>query len=97
MSQAAEDAEKREQGFHCLSSWDGSHRALVAEIKSQLRDPDSFKHVDTRITPKDDAGNHTLIMEYRAKNGFGGMNVGQALATVRNADCSFRIVANQSQ
>lgn len=92
----AKAAEERKSGFHCLSSWDGSHRALINALKDSLRDPDSFQHVETRITPTDAKGNHMLLMKYRAKNGFGGMNVGQLAAIVKDADCSFEIVANNS-
>lgn len=92
----AKAAEERKSGFHCLSSWDGSHRGVVDTLKESLRDPDSFQHVETRITPTDAMGNHTLLMKYRARNGFGGMNIGQLAATVKDADCSFEIVANDS-
>ena len=86
--------EDRRKGFHCLSSWDGSHRELADAVKASLRDPRSFEHSETRITPVDADGNHTLMMEYRARNGFGGMNVGQVAATVKNSDCSFQIIVN---
>ncbi len=93
---AIEAAEKRKAGFHCLSSWDGSHRELVRALKLTLRDPDSFEHIETKITPVNDKGEHGLIMSYRARNGFGGMNVGSLLASVKNSDCSFQIIANES-
>ena len=92
----AKAAEERKSGFHCLSSWDGSHRGIVDALKESLRDPDSFQHVETRITPTDAKGNHMLLMKYRARNGFGGMNIGQLAAIVKDADCSFEIVANDS-
>lgn len=93
---AIEAAEKRKAGFHCLSSWDGSHRDLVRALKLTLRDPDSFEHIETKITPVNDKGEHGLMMNYRARNGFGGMNVGSLLASVKNSDCSFEIIANES-
>lgn len=93
---AIEEAEKRNAGFHCLSAWDGSHRELVNALKNTLREPDSFEHIDTRITPVSDEGYHVLMMNYRARNGFGGMNVGRLAATVKNSDCSFEVVANES-
>lgn len=88
------DAEKRRTGFHCLSSWDGSHRELVRALKTTLRDPDSFEHIETRITPVNDEGFHALMMNYRARNGFGGMNIGRLAASVKSSDCSFEILAN---
>ena len=93
---AIKAAEKRKAGFHCLSSWDGSHRDLVRALKLTLRDPDSFEHIETKITPVNSKGEHGLIMNYRARNGFGGMNVGSLLASVKNSDCSFTIIANES-
>lgn len=92
-AEAAKKAEERRAGFHCLSAWDGSHRAVVAYVKERLREPSSFEHISTRITPVNDKGEHTLVMEYRARNGFGGMNVGSILATIRNSDCSATVVS----
>lgn len=91
--EAAEEAEKKRKGFHCLSSWDGSHRELVSAFKQTLREPDSFEHIETRISPVSKEGNHALLMQYRARNGFGGMNVGSLTATVKNSDCSFEVIA----
>ena len=57
-----------------------------------MRDPKSFEHIETRITPKNPQGDHQLVMQYRAKNGFGGMTVGAVVASVRNNDCSATIL-----
>lgn len=83
---AGPTAEDIRNGFHCLSNWDGSHREFANNLKSQLRDPSSFEHIETRVTPEKD-GEHTIIMKYRAKNGFGGMNVGTAIGTFSNFSC----------
>lgn len=91
---AAATAEDRRKGFHCLSGWDGSHREVVDQVKEQLRDPSSFEHDGTRITPVKNR-KHTLIMNYRARNGFGGMNVATAMASVDNATCDATLVANE--
>lgn len=91
--EAAERAEQRKAGFHCLSDWDGSHRGVVTYVKERLRDPDSFQHVETRITPVDASGAHRLIMQYRANNGFGGKTLGTAVATIKSANCSATITA----
>jgi hypothetical protein len=91
-------AEKREDqdGFKCLSKWDGSHRKLVDDLKRTLRDPDSFKHIETRLAPSKTPGEFILFMDYRAKNGFGGMAIGKLAATMKQ-DCSFTIDANAAQ
>jgi hypothetical protein len=84
---AAETAADRQAGFHCLSGWDGSHREFVEKVKARLRDPGSFEHVETRVTPNN-GGQHAVIMEYRARNGFGGMNVGKAMGTFDHETCT---------
>ena len=91
---AAEAARKR-KGFHCLSAWDGSHRGVKKYVEERMRDPDSFEHIETRVTPVDENGRHTLVMKYRARNGFGGMTVGVALANYNNSDCSATITSIQ--
>lgn len=82
-----EELEDRRKGFHCLSKWDGSHAAFKQEILDQLRDPDSFDHVETRVTPVGGNGRHQLYMDYRAKNGFGGMNFGTAKGYYDHETC----------
>lgn len=91
--EAAEAAEKKRKGFHCLSAWDGSHRGVKRYTEERMRDPDSFEHIETRITPVNAAGEHALVMQYRARNGFGGMNVNVASATIRNSDCRATILS----
>ena len=92
-TERAAEAEKRTKGFHCLSSWDGSHSAFANRVKSMMREPDSFEHIETKVTPVDASGMHTIFMQYRARNGFGGMNVGTALGTYKNSDCSFEVLS----
>jgi hypothetical protein len=86
-AQAAEAASDRWRGFHCLSGWDGSNASLIQQVKAQLREPSSFEHVETRITPAVN-GKHDILMEYRARNGFGGMNVAAAIGTVNQDTCT---------
>jgi hypothetical protein len=82
-------AAKRQKGFHCLSGWDGSNSSMVRQVQASLRDPDSFEHIDTLITPVNtESGKHGLTMTYRARNGFGGMNVGRAIAEVDPDSCN---------
>ena len=79
-------AEWQRKGFHCLSLWDGSHSEVVRLVKEDLRDPDSFQHIETRVSVVSDQGLHSFTMEYRARNGFGGMNVGASTGVYVNAD-----------
>lgn len=87
--------EDRSDGFHCLSIWDGSHRELKAYTKERMRAPNSFEHIETRITPINAAGTHRVVMEFRAQNGFGGMSTGQAIAAVDNVTCVVSGIAIQ--
>lgn len=88
-AQVAEAAEDRRKGFHCLSAWDGSHSGIVQHVKAGLRDPDSFEHVDTLITPVNPTtGKHGVNMTFRAANGFGGINVGRAVGEVDPITCN---------
>ncbi|EPR14174.1 hypothetical protein M527_29100 [Sphingobium indicum IP26] len=86
---AAADAKVRAEqrkGFHCLNDIDGSHWDMQAAIKARLRNPGSFEHVQTAIMPAEH-GEHQVIMTYRAQNGFGGMNVEQAIGVLNAASC----------
>lgn len=72
----------------CFSGWNGSSRELVRRVKSSLRDPGSFEHVETRRTQANGAGQIVVKMVYRARNGFGGMVVETAYGTIRIRDCA---------
>lgn len=93
--QSKENAENRRKGFHCLSVLDGSNIAVVEAVKRSLRNPSSFEHIETTITPVDKKGVHHLMMSYRAQNGFGGMTVGRVLARVDPTTCTARIDARE--
>ena len=81
-------------GSECFSVWDGSSREFVKSVKSQLRDPSSFEHVETRFTEKNARGEIGVRMTYRAKNGFGGINTETAYGTISANDC--RLVSNKN-
>ncbi len=91
-AKAAQKAEDTRKGFHCLDTFNGSHRGVEKYVKANLRDPDSYDHIETRISPVSNKGEHVLIMKYRAKNGFGGMNVESLVATVKNETCQATIM-----
>ena len=81
------DAENFRKGFHCLSSWNGSHREAVVRVKSVLNDPDSFEHDETKVTPVEN-GVHHFLMKYRATNSFGAVVRGAATGTFAQDDCN---------
>lgn len=61
-----------------FNAWDGSHVQLERWVKGRLRDPESYEHIETRYIDK---GDHLVVYtKYRARNGFGGMNVEDAVA-----------------
>ena len=90
---AEQKAADKKAGFHCLSGWDGS---LVYDrvIKNSMKNPKSYEHIETRITPEMN-GNHLAVIKYRAQNGFGGMSFGTMKVTVSNESCQItQIVSN---
>jgi len=82
----AEEAEQKRKGFHCLSGWSGAQRFIVSNLKPKLNDPKSFEHIETLVSPEQN-GRHRFSMQYRAKNGFGGMIIGTATGTYNNHNC----------
>ena len=74
-----------EPKFKCLSAWDGSYSDLKRYTKKILKDPKSFEHDSTVITPivNDE---QTVYMTYRAKNSFGGVVVDRIGAKIKNSD-----------
>lgn len=87
------EAENNKKGFHCLSQWDGNSADFIALVTARLREPSSFEVMETRITPRDTDGLHQIFMQYRAKNGFGGMNIETALGSVVSATCAVTFIA----
>lgn len=84
---AEQEAARQEAGFHCLSDFNGRHFGFARLVKANLREPDSFEHIETRITPVNEDGEHQIIMIYRGRNGFGGMNVETISAVISNETC----------
>jgi len=86
-------AEERKQfGTHCLSAWDGSYDPLVKLVKRIMKDPDSFKHRETRTT-KNINDMHFVYMTYEGKNSFGGVSA-EKISAKMSADCKLIEVIN---
>ena len=65
-------AEIRQENIQKLfGAWDGSNINLVVYVKNNMNDPKSFEHVETLC--KDQGNNIMVSMEFRGKNGFGGV------------------------
>lgn len=86
---AAEDAEDRRKGFHCLTVR-GRHRDMERFIKERLKDPGSYEYISTSIAPVDEGAEHVIFVNYRARNSFGGMVIGQAGGFVDPETCEAR-------
>jgi len=65
-----------------FSAWDGSCRNLERSIKTNMNDPDSYKHIETRYSYDTDEGYFDVITKFRGRNGFGGMVVNAVKAKV---------------
>ena len=84
---AAERIEQKRKGFHCLSTWDGSHSGVVRQVKAVMNDPDSFDHVETLVSPNNN-GQHVFTMKFRGRNAFGGVVTNAAKGTYSNSTCT---------
>lgn len=68
---------QREVGY-CKSKLESDFRW---EAKQRMRDPDSFKAVSVMWLPGKAKHSYEAVMTYRARNGFGGMTAGTAVAS----------------
>ncbi len=69
---------RQKQIESAFSIFDGSHIALEQKVKKNLKDPDSYEHIETRYVDKQD---YIIVqLKYRAKNSFNGYVVNTATA-----------------
>ena len=93
-AEQAERAEERRQGFHCLSAWDGNHNGLEGLVRAELEDPGSMATYSTRIAPVDTVTNrHTIIMDFGARNTFGGMARNTAVGWIDHDSCEAELLS----
>lgn len=79
---AAEKAAARKDAVRRLFSvFDGSVYAVEVGIKARLKDPDSYKHVETRASDPG-VGDVTVVTQYRARNSFNAVITSVATAAV---------------
>ena len=91
----AMEGEPEDRQYACTASVNGSMSEFALEVKYDLRDPDSFEHIQSFATTVDGDGMQRIRMKFRSRNGFGGMNVEMAEAVVQNSGCkliSWRII-----
>lgn len=60
----------KERIENLFSSWDGSQPEVVKWIRAHIKDPDSYKHIETRFIDKTDRVDVFTI--FTATNSFGG-------------------------
>lgn len=78
-------AEQRTQEIEKqFSAWNGAHRDLERRVKTALKDPDSYEHIETKYVDNGAKG-ISVLMKYRAKNSFGGYVVESIIASYDNA------------
>lgn len=64
-----------------FSLWDGSVYAVEQAVKARLKDPDSYKHVQTKYIDSG-SGNVMVFTQFRARNSFNAVVPGTATAVV---------------
>ena len=57
----------------CKNIWTGQYPGFIAAVKERLTDPNSFEHIKTFKSSNGD-----MVMDFRSRNGFGGMVRGRA-------------------
>ncbi|WP_461039967.1 hypothetical protein [Spirosoma harenae] len=67
-----------------FSGFDGSHAELEEKIKSQMKNPDSYKHVKTQYVDKGETLD--ILTTFRGTNSFGGIVTQKAEATISMTD-----------
>lgn len=83
-----ERAHEEKFGLHCLSEWDGNHDGFERLVKPYLNDPDSMETFSTRMGAFGSRPNgHSIIMEFGARNAFGGMVRHTAVGSVDHDSC----------
>lgn len=78
--EAARLAALEERYKQQFSSWDGSHRNVESAVKSGMRNPKSYEHVETRYNVS--ANGLTVYTRYRGTNAFNAIVTNDAVVTV---------------
>ena len=93
-----------EAGQSCISQLTGQHREFNKAIKRQLRNPTSFKHIETRTSQGASqnydisathitAVSHRIEVTFRAENGFGNVIAQTASGTYEPETCSAQVLS----
>jgi len=72
---------REEQIRRQFNAWDGSHTAVERAIKAQMKNPDSYQHVETRFV--DSGGENFMVFtKFRGTNSFNAVVPNTAVASV---------------
>lgn len=103
VQKASDDAAYQDSvrtGAVCEDGPNGLNTGFQLNVMRQLKDPDSFSHIGTVITPATEGGGYDALMRFRSKNSFGGYVVGAAVGKLYVAErgiCEARRVQLISQ
>ncbi|MDR3425815.1 hypothetical protein [Silvimonas sp.] len=75
----------------CFNKVDGAPAGVVDAVQRGLRDPDSFDLINVMRSAPDAHGVLEFHVKFRAKNGFGGMNLGDAHGHMQVSDCKISL------
>lgn len=84
--QEAHYQERVRNGSVCADGPDDLNTSLELNVKRDLKDPSSFEHMGTVITPAKNGKGYDALMRFRSKNSFGGYAVGTAVANLYLAE-----------
>ncbi len=78
--------ERVRNGSVCADGPDDLNTSLELNVKRDLKDPSSFEHMGTVITPAKNSKGYDALMRFRSKNSLGGYAVGTAVAKLYLAE-----------
>jgi len=78
IEQKKQDAVSKKEFTECISVVDGHHLALQRAIKENLKDPDSYKHIETKYLATESG--YDIVTKFRSKNSFNGYVISRAFA-----------------
>lgn len=73
--------------LECGHGWAGQNWAFERAVKENLKDPGSYEHIESKFGVPDAEGNQIATLKYRARNGFGGMEIANAEGVLNVNDC----------
>jgi len=85
---------RKEQIESQFSTWDGSHKKVVDEIKKQMKNPNSYEHIKTVYFDREKMDNMVkVVCEFRGTNAFNAVvkNTAEAIIDMNGDIKSFTV------